>query len=449
MSSATPVTTATSTVQGPDRVGPTGPVVDVQDLSVAFGDRTVVRDVSFTLEAGRCVAVVGESGSGKSVTARSLLGLNGPASVTTASSLSLGGRDLRDLTDGAWRRVRGKEVGYVLQDALVSLDPLRRVGASVADALRAHGVGPRTERERQVLALLSRVGIPTPELRARQLPSELSGGLRQRALIAAAIALDPAVLIADEPTTALDTTVQAQILALLDELRAGGTGLVLISHDLGVVEQLADEVIVMQHGVVVEQVARGDPVRTRSRCPAVRRAAGDARATTGLATRARRRVRRAVGVARQQALPGTRPGRPDRRGRRLLRTPRRRDPRHRGRVRVGEVHDRGDRPRADPAVVGGRDVRGAAVVRPAGTVPAPGPAAHRHGVAGPALVVRPAAHRRGARRVGARRCARGARCRRCPRCRRLGRPVAPRLGLRDRTRFRGPEGRRPARASSG
>ncbi|MFJ3385468.1 MULTISPECIES: dipeptide ABC transporter ATP-binding protein [unclassified Curtobacterium] len=239
------------------------PVVEVRDLSVAFGDRTVVRDVSFTLEPGRCVAIVGESGSGKSVTARSLLGLNGPTSTTTASTLSLGGRDLRDLSDGAWRKVRGKEAGYVLQDALVSLDPLRKVGSSVADALRVHGVGPRSERERQVLALLDRVGVPSPSLRARQLPSELSGGLRQRALIAAAIALDPAVLIADEPTTALDTTVQAQILALLDELRAGGTGLVLISHDLGVVEQLADEVVVMQHGVVVEQgpvaAVLGDP----------------------------------------------------------------------------------------------------------------------------------------------------------------------------------------------
>lgn len=229
------------------------PVVEVRDLSVAFGGRTVVQDVSFTLEAGRSVAIVGESGSGKSVTAKSLLGLNGPSSTTTASALSLGGRDLRNLSDGSWRKVRGKDVGYVLQDALVSLDPLRKVGASVADALRAHGVGPRSVREQQVLALLERVGVPSPALRARQLPSELSGGLRQRALIAAAIALNPAVLIADEPTTALDTTVQAQILALLDELRAGGTGLVLISHDLGVVEQLADDVVVMQHGVVVEQ----------------------------------------------------------------------------------------------------------------------------------------------------------------------------------------------------
>ena len=260
MTTASQLTSATASV--PFRGGD-DPVVDVRDLSVAFGGRTVVQDVSFTLEAGRCVAIVGESGSGKSVTARSLLGLNGPTSTTTASTLSLGGRDLRDLSDASWRKVRGKEAGYVLQDALVSLDPLRKVGASVADALRVHGVGPRAERERQVLSLLERVGIPSPSLRARQLPSELSGGLRQRALIAAAIALDPAVLIADEPTTALDTTVQAQILALLDELRAGGTGLVLISHDLGVVERLADDVVVMQHGVVVEQgpvgAVLGDP----------------------------------------------------------------------------------------------------------------------------------------------------------------------------------------------
>lgn len=263
------LTSATGPVQGPGPAGPEGlagsarPLVEVRDLSVAFGDRTVVRDVSFTLDPGRCVAIVGESGSGKSVTARSLLGLNGPSSSTTASALSLGGRDLRDLSDRTWRGIRGKDVGYVLQDALVSLDPLRKVGASVADALRSHGVGPRSAREQRVLSLLTRVGIPSPELRARQLPSELSGGLRQRALIAAAIALDPAVLIADEPTTALDTTVQAQILALLDELRAGGTGLVLISHDLGVVEELADEVVVMQHGVVVEQgpvaAVLGDP----------------------------------------------------------------------------------------------------------------------------------------------------------------------------------------------
>jgi peptide/nickel transport system ATP-binding protein len=228
-------------------------IVDVQHLSVSFDGHEVVHDVSFTLDAGECVAIVGESGSGKSVTARTLLGLNGHTATTTASELRVGEVDLRSLDDRAWRRLRGKRIGYVLQDALVSLDPLRRVGAEIAEPLRLHRVGPRAERERRVLALLRRVGVPEPELRARQLPSELSGGLRQRALIAAAIALDPAVLIADEPTTALDTTVQAQILRLLADLKAAGTGLVLISHDLGVVEELADRVVVMQRGVVVEQ----------------------------------------------------------------------------------------------------------------------------------------------------------------------------------------------------
>lgn len=251
------MTTSTNPTSGgptvTDRPVTSDSLVTVSGLSVAFGDRTVVRDVSFALDRGRSLALVGESGSGKSVTARSLLGLNGTGARVQATTLELAGRDLTTLDDRSWRRVRGAEVGYVLQDALVSLDPLRRVGASVADALREHGVRPRAAREERVLDLLRRVGVPEPALRARQLPSELSGGLRQRALIAAAIALEPALLIADEPTTALDTAVQAQILDLLDELRAGGTGLLVISHDLGVVEQLADDVLVMQHGVVVEQ----------------------------------------------------------------------------------------------------------------------------------------------------------------------------------------------------
>jgi peptide/nickel transport system ATP-binding protein len=238
---------------GAVRLDTAGPLVDVRGLSVAFGGNPVVRDVSFTVEAGRCTAIVGESGSGKSVTAKALLGLNGHTAATTASTLRLAGRDLTDLGDRDWQRLRGREIGYVLQDALVSLDPLRRVGAEIAEPLRVHRYGDRRAREARVIELLERVGVPEPRLRARQLPSQLSGGLRQRALIAAAVALEPAVLIADEPTTALDTTVQAQILALLDELRTGGAGLVLISHDLGVVERLADEVVVMQHGVVVEQ----------------------------------------------------------------------------------------------------------------------------------------------------------------------------------------------------
>ncbi|GAA3564650.1 ABC transporter ATP-binding protein [Amycolatopsis ultiminotia] len=228
------------------------PLAEVDGLTVGFHRDPVVRDVSFTLEAGRCVALVGESGSGKSVTARALLGLNGPAAHTSARTLVLGGEDLSTVSERGWRRLRGRRAGYVLQDALVSLDPLRRVGAEIAEPLRLHRFGPRRQRERRVLELLRQVGVPEPELRARQLPSELSGGLRQRALIAAAIALDPELLIADEPTTALDTTVQAQILDLLAAAKDRGKALLLISHDLAVVDRLADHVLVLRAGEVVE-----------------------------------------------------------------------------------------------------------------------------------------------------------------------------------------------------
>jgi peptide/nickel transport system ATP-binding protein len=228
-------------------------VARADHLSVGFGENEVVHDISLTVHAGQCVAIVGESGSGKSVTARTLLGLNGENSWTEASALALGDHDLKQTEPKQWRALRGSEVGYVLQDALVSLDPLRRVGAQVADSLRVHGRESASAREAQVISLLESVGVPEPELRARQLPTELSGGLRQRALIAAAIALNPPLLIADEPTTALDTTVQAQILELLGGLRAAGTGLLLISHDLAVVGRIADHVVVMEQGRIVEQ----------------------------------------------------------------------------------------------------------------------------------------------------------------------------------------------------
>ncbi|MBB2200926.1 dipeptide ABC transporter ATP-binding protein [Gluconacetobacter tumulisoli] len=229
----------------------------VERLSVAFpgrgGDEVAVRDISFTLRPGRVVALVGESGSGKSVTARTLIGLAGPNARISASRLSLGGRDLLSLPPRAWRDLRGRDIGMVLQDALVALDPLRPVGHEIAEALAAHGWGTRDSRRRRVQDLLGQVGIPDPALRARQRSDELSGGLRQRALIASAIAMDPPLLIADEPTTALDPSVQAQILDLLATLRDRGTGLLIISHDLGFVARLADEIVVLRHGGVVEQ----------------------------------------------------------------------------------------------------------------------------------------------------------------------------------------------------
>ncbi|EOM74699.1 ABC peptide transporter [Rhodococcus rhodnii LMG 5362] len=220
--------------------------------------REIVHGVSFTLRADRCVAIVGESGSGKSVTARTLVGLTGLHSEVSAESLTLGDTDLRGLSGRQWRRVRGRRIGFVLQDALVSLDPVRPVGREIDEALRVHGRGGRAERRERVLDLLGRAGIPDPEVRARQRPGELSGGLRQRALIASALALDPEVVIADEPTTALDVTVQAQVLDLLEDVKAEGRSILLISHDLSVVAHLADEVLVMQGGHVVEQGPAAD-----------------------------------------------------------------------------------------------------------------------------------------------------------------------------------------------
>jgi peptide/nickel transport system ATP-binding protein len=234
----------------------TGPLVAVEGLTVSFGHgrtaREVVHGVGFTLHAGECLAIVGESGSGKSVTARSLVGLAGPGARVTAGRLEFRGQDLTVLDERRWRSVRGAGIGLVLQDAMVSLDPLRRVGAEVAETLANHGVGTRADRPRRAVDLLAAVSVPEPEVRARQYPHQLSGGLRQRALIASAIAAAPAVLIADEPTTALDVTVQAQILDLLAAQKEAGAALLLVSHDLSVVARLADRVAVMQGGRFVE-----------------------------------------------------------------------------------------------------------------------------------------------------------------------------------------------------
>jgi peptide/nickel transport system ATP-binding protein len=236
-----------------------GPALAVENLTVGFCRRDhqrevvpVVQGVSFSVAPGECLAIVGESGSGKSVTARSLVGLAGRGAEVRADVLSVGGVDARDLDERSWRRLRGGRVGVVAQDALVSLDPVRPVGREIDEALRLHGTRGRDRRRRRVVDLLRDAAVPHPELRAAQRPGELSGGLRQRALIASALAADPDVLVADEPTTALDVTVQAQVLDLLAELRTAGRALLLISHDLSVVAHLADRVLVMQSGRVVE-----------------------------------------------------------------------------------------------------------------------------------------------------------------------------------------------------
>jgi len=236
-------------------------LLEVDGLSVAFGGRPVVDDVSFSVSTGECVAIVGESGSGKSVTARSLLGLSGGR--VSARGLRLGDTDLAALGERGWRAVRGPRIGLVLQDALVSLDPLRPIGREIDDALRLHtSLGPRRRRERALEALVE-VGMPEPEARLGQRSGELSGGLRQRALIAAALVLRPELVVADEPTTALDAEVQKLVVDRLAALRDGGTAVLAISHDLGVVRRLADRVVVMRAGVVVEtgptEQVLGDP----------------------------------------------------------------------------------------------------------------------------------------------------------------------------------------------
>nr|EMP13825.2 ABC transporter ATP-binding protein [Gordonia sp. NB41Y] len=226
-------------------------------MHISFGGREIVKGVSFTVEPGECLAIVGESGSGKSVTARTLIGLTGDGARIDAAAVEFGGRSLLGLSDRQWRSIRGSEIGFVLQDALVSLDQLRTVGAEIGEALSAHrgrdgGRLGRTERHERVVELLDLVGVPEPRVRARQRPYELSGGQRQRALIASALANDPTLVIADEPTTALDATVQAQILEVLAEAKERGNGIILISHDLAVVGRLADRVAVMRDGEIVE-----------------------------------------------------------------------------------------------------------------------------------------------------------------------------------------------------
>ena len=235
-------------------------MVSVRNLSVGFAPHTAVVDgVSFSIAAGECLAIVGESGSGKSVTARSLLGLAGAGAWVRADELQIAGSSVLGssglgLSERAWRTRRGTDVGLVLQDALGSLDPLRPISREIADSLRLHTSLDRAGIETRVAELAASVGLQGTDARSllASRSGELSGGQRQRALIASAIALDPPLLIADEPTTALDVTVQAQILQLLESLKERGTALLLISHDLAVVARIADRVAVMSEGRIVE-----------------------------------------------------------------------------------------------------------------------------------------------------------------------------------------------------
>lgn len=223
----------------------------IADLSVSFGAARVVDEVSLSVPRGSVLGLVGESGSGKSMIALACLGLV-PKPGRVAGSIALGGRELLALPERAWRRVRGGEIGIVFQDPMTSLNPVRRVGALLVETIRRHqGLG---RREAKALALdaLASVGIPSPAARLRAYAHELSGGLRQRVMIAMALVNRPSLILADEPTTALDATIQAQILDLLRE-RVRDAAAVLITHDLGVAASLADRIAVIYSGRIVEE----------------------------------------------------------------------------------------------------------------------------------------------------------------------------------------------------
>ncbi len=232
------------------------PVLEVRDLAVDVHGVRAVDGVSFTLAAGRTLAIVGESGCGKSLTALAIMRLLGPGLKLAQGSIQLEGRDVAELDDAALQRLRGDAIAMIFQDPVLSLNPLQRIGVQVAEALAIHRDSTARAVRAEAIAMLGRVGIPAPETRFDQFPFELSGGMCQRVMIAMALICGPRVLIADEPTTALDVTIQAQILSLMKRLRSEtGTAILLITHDMGVVADLADDVGVMYAGRIVEQGA--------------------------------------------------------------------------------------------------------------------------------------------------------------------------------------------------
>ncbi|WP_044559416.1 ABC transporter ATP-binding protein [Azospirillum sp. B4] len=231
---------------------PNAPLLDIRDFSLSVDGRVLLKSLSLTVEPGRIVALAGASGSGKSLTALSVLGLT-PAGARAQGSIRLEGRELTDLSDRQMDAVRGRDVGLVFQEPMTALNPVLSIGTQVAETVRAHRMAGRDDAARIADAILTRVGLPADRFPRSRRPHELSGGQRQRVAIAAALALKPKLLIADEPTTALDVTTQARILELLvDLVRREGLGLLLISHDLALVARVADQVVVLHEGAVVE-----------------------------------------------------------------------------------------------------------------------------------------------------------------------------------------------------
>ena len=243
------------------------PLLDVQHLTVAFerpgSALKAVDDLSFSIQPGETLGFVGESGSGKSVTALAILRLLQPPGKVTAGRVLFEGRDLLQLPESEMRSVRGGRISLIFQEPMTALNPTMRVGDQIGEALTSHAVGKDQARQR-VVELLDAVRIPDAARRARDYPHQLSGGMRQRVMIAIAVACRPPLVIADEPTTALDVTIQAQVLEMLSELKGRfKLALLLITHDFGVIAEMADRVAVMRGGQLVEQ----GPVRQILRAP--------------------------------------------------------------------------------------------------------------------------------------------------------------------------------------
>lgn len=232
-------------------------ILQVENLKTVFSSRgqevQAVRGVSFEVNKGEIVGLVGESGSGKSVTMKAILGILPENAKTSADILRFQDKDLLSLNEEEYRRMRGKEMTMIFQDPMTALNPLKKIGAHLEEVIMRHSSCSKAEAKTKAIEMLRRVGIPMPETRMKQYPHEFSGGMRQRVLIAMALACEPELLIADEPTTALDVTIQAQILDLLREIQMKlGTAAILVSHDLGVVARVADRVAVMYAGKIVE-----------------------------------------------------------------------------------------------------------------------------------------------------------------------------------------------------
>jgi peptide/nickel transport system ATP-binding protein/oligopeptide transport system ATP-binding protein len=239
------------------------PLLEVDDLHVRFatedGIVRAVDGVSFRLARGQVLGIVGESGSGKSVTAMTVMGLTRGVNARFEGRVLYEGRNLLEASENEMQRYRGKEIGMIFQDPMTSLNPVYRIGDQIVEAIRAHERVDRHAARRRAVELLRQVGIPNPDARVDDYPHQFSGGMRQRAMIAMALSCNPAVLIADEPTTALDVTIQAQILELIGRLKDEfDSAVILITHDLGVVADIADDILVMYAGRIVERGTKRD-----------------------------------------------------------------------------------------------------------------------------------------------------------------------------------------------